>query len=115
MTIVLYFLGLGLDAATPADPRKLASANVGFAFELLREIAREQPGANLFISPFGASSVLQMAGNGAAGRTKAEMQAVLGTAGLQPAALKASLKDIGKSLNGRGTASTRFSNISTST
>jgi serpin B len=85
------------------DQQKLASANTDFAFKLLQEIAREQPGTNIFISPLSASSVLQMACNGAAGRTKTEMQRVLGTTNLQPAALDEAYKDIQESLNNRDT------------
>ena len=58
---------------------KLASANTGFAFKLLKQLAKEQPARNIFISPLGVSTVLQMVGNGAGGQTKTEMQQVLGT------------------------------------
>ncbi len=82
-----------------ADLQKLASANAGFAFKLLKQLAKEQPNTNHFISPFSAASVLQMACNGAAGQTKAEMQAVLGTTGLRPGAVNGGNRHIGKSLN----------------
>ena len=78
---------------------KLAAANTGFAFDLLKQIAGEQPNANIFISPFSVSSVLQMVANGAAGDTKTEMQRVLKTAGLAPDALNAACKDLNQSLN----------------
>jgi serpin B len=81
------------------DPEKLAAANNGFAFDLLRQIEREQPGENIFISPFSVSTALQMAGDGAAGETKTEMQRVLKTDGLEPAELNAACKSLDQSLN----------------
>jgi serpin B len=61
-------------AASPADEQKLASANTGFAFSLLKEITREQPARNVFLSPYSVSSVLQMICNGAGGKTLEELQ-----------------------------------------
>jgi serine protease inhibitor len=90
-------------AASPADQQKLASANNGFAFRLLKQLAKDQPGANIFISPYSASTVLQMVCNGAGGQTRAEMQQVLGTTGLLPDALNGANKDFDKSLNSGNT------------
>ena len=95
----LCFAGLTVLAAAPADQEKLASANTAFAFDLLKQITREQPGTNVFISPFSVSSVLQMVGNGAASETRAEMQRVLKTAGLPAGTLNAACKDLNQSLN----------------
>ena len=81
------FAALEACAASSADQQKLASANTGFAFKLLKEIAKEQPAQNVFISPYSVSSVLQMVCNGAGGKTKAEMQQVLGTSGMTLAAM----------------------------
>jgi serpin B len=97
--VLLCFAGLTVLAAAPADQEKLASANTGFAFDLLKQIIREQPGTNVFISPFSVSSVLQMVANGAAGETKAEMQRVLRTAGLPVETLNAACKSLNQSLN----------------
>ena len=55
---MLCLLGLGLQAASPADQQRLASANVGFAFKLLKQLTKDQPGTNIFISPYSASTVL---------------------------------------------------------
>ena len=71
-------------SAAPVDPQKLAAANNAFAFKLLRQIAKEQPAANIFISPYSAATVLQMVTAGAAGKTRSEMQQVLGTTDLSP-------------------------------
>jgi serpin B len=91
-------LGLSTFAVSAQDADKLAAANNGFAFDLLKQIAKEQPGENIFISPFSVSTALQMVGNGAAGETKTEMQHVLKTDGLKPAALNAACKSLNDSL-----------------
>ena len=61
------------------ESEKLAAANNSFAFDLLKQIEKEQSRENIFISPFSVSTALQMVGNGTAGETKAEMQRVLET------------------------------------
>jgi serine protease inhibitor len=99
----LCLLGFGLHAASPIDQQKLASANSGFAFKLLKQLAKDQPGTNIFISPYSASTVLQMACNGAAGQTKTEMQQVLGTTGLAAEALNTANKDCDQAINSQGT------------
>jgi serpin B len=103
ITGVLWLLGFGLQAASPADQQKLASANIGFAFKLLKQLAKDQPGKNIFISPYSASTVLQMACNGAGGQTKTEMQQVLGTTGLAEEALNAANKECDRAMNSQGT------------
>jgi serpin B len=69
------------------DLSKLAAANNAFAFKLLKQLATEQSGASIFVSPYSAATALQMAGNGAAGQTKTEMQQVLETSGISTMAL----------------------------
>ena len=81
------------------DSEKLAAANNGFAFDLLKQIAKEQPHENIFISPFSVSTALQMVGNGVAGETKAEIQRVLKTGGMAPDKLNAAAKSLNESLN----------------
>jgi serine protease inhibitor len=78
---------LAARAASPVDEQKLASANTGFAFKLLKELTKEQPARNVFFSPYSVSSVLQMVCNGAGGKTKQELQQVLGTTGMTLAAM----------------------------
>jgi serine protease inhibitor len=97
--LLICFTSLAVRADSPADPAKLAAANAGFAFDLLKQIVKEQPDANVFISPFSVSSVLQMVGNGAAGETRTEMQRVLKTAGLPAGALNGAVKSLDQSLN----------------
>src|ERR1017187_5177774 len=77
--LLICFTSLAARADLPADQAKLAAANTGFAFDLLKQIVQKQPDANAFISPFSVSSVLQMAGNGAVGETRTEMQRALNT------------------------------------
>jgi hypothetical protein len=67
--------------AADSDLSKLAAANNAFSFKLLKQLATEQPGASIFVSPYSAATALQMAANGAAGQTKTEMQQVLETSG----------------------------------
>jgi serine protease inhibitor len=77
---------------------KLPDANNGFAFDLLRQVAKEQPGQNIFISPYSVSTVLQILGNGAVGRTKTEIQSVLKTDDFPADELNGAWKDLNRSL-----------------
>jgi serine protease inhibitor len=81
MAAAMAFGNLSLFAQSGPDgvDRRLVSANSGFGFRLLRELAREQPRANIFVSPYSISSLLQMLGVGARGQTATELEAVLGT------------------------------------
>jgi serpin B len=89
--------------AAESEFSKLAAANNTFAFKLLKQLATEQPGASVFVSPYSAATALQMAANGAAGQTKTEMQQVLETSGLSPAALNAASKAAAELLNPKDT------------
>lgn len=93
------FIGLSAFAGLEPNSEKLAAANTGFAFDLLKQIAKEQPDKNIFISPFSVSTALQMVGDGAAGETKREMQRVLKTDVLTSAELNAACKSLNQSLN----------------
>ena len=73
----------------PVDEQLLSAADNTFAFRLLQQIAKDQPGADIFISPYSAATILQMVGNGAAGQTEIEMRQVLGTTGLSSTAIGA--------------------------
>lgn len=99
----LFLLGFGRQVASPAEPANLAAADAGFAFKLLKQITRNQPGANICVSPYSAFTVLQMACSGAGGQTKVEMARVLGTTGLSTNALNAAIRDVAKSLNSGST------------
>ncbi len=103
IAVLVLFAGLHQAAASLTDQQALAAANNGFAFKLLKQLAKDQPVTNIFISPYSASTVLQMVGNGAAGRTKTEMQQVLETAGLSSAVVNGANKEIAQSLNSGNT------------
>ncbi len=79
LAVLLAFQALGAES-NPLP--KLAAANNAFAFKLLKQVAAQNQSDNLFISPYSAATVLQMAVNGAAGQTKTEMQQVLEVTGL---------------------------------
>ena len=74
---LLCLAGISALADTQADQDSLAAANTHFAFDLLKQIAGKQPGGNVFISPYSVSTVLQMVVDGAAVRTKQEMESAL--------------------------------------
>jgi serine protease inhibitor len=93
--LAVFFAAVTVSAQ---ELNKLADADNGFAFDLLKQITTEHPRENIFISPFSVSTVLQMAGDGAAGETKAEMQHVLNTGNLSPEALKAACRAMNRSL-----------------
>jgi serpin B len=95
--------GLQINSAADADLSKLAAANNDFSFKLLKQLVTAQPGANVFVSPYSAATALQMAANGAAGRTKVEMQQVLETSGIATAALNEASKAAADLLNSNGT------------
>ncbi len=90
-------------AQTAEETAALAPANINFSFRLLNELVREEPGKNVFISPFSASVALQMAWNGARGQTKTEMERALGMAGLSAEVVNRAnqqlLQDIGRETN----------------
>src|SRR5262245_57978611 len=91
--IVLSTASVSAIAASPPEQEKLASANAEFTFALLQKVAQEQPATNIFISPYSASTVLEMIGNGAAGKTREEMERVLGTSGMPMAILNRACKE----------------------
>ena len=62
------------DVPVPAD---LVSANTRFAFELYRQVLKQDAGKNVFISPASVSIALAMTYNGADGSTKEAMARTL--------------------------------------
>jgi serine protease inhibitor len=61
-----------------ASPEATSPATGGFAADLYRQLAKENPGKNLFFSPYSMSVALTMAAEGARGETAEEMGKVLG-------------------------------------
>jgi serpin B len=89
-------------ASLPAE-QELDLANTSFAFNLLQQIGAEQPGTNIFISPYSASTVLQMVSTGAAGTTLTEMREALCTTSLTTPALCIANKEIHGIINNKNT------------
>ena len=89
--------------AATADEWKLAAADNGFAFQLLREVSAAKPAQNVFISAYSAATALQMVAGGAAGKTKAEMNTVLGTSGMSTETMGQANHEIAVSLNAGNT------------
>jgi serpin B len=81
---------------------RLAESDNSFGFELLRELAKQQPGANICISPYDAATLLQLAGGGAAGSTQSEMKRVLQTTAMSVADMKSGARALSKSLAANG-------------
>jgi serine protease inhibitor len=102
-TASILFLTLivisGAVPAAQADYAPLAAADNNFAFKLLKQLVKEEPSENIFISPYSASTVLQMGANGAVGQTKTEMQQMLGTENLSTADVNTANKNIAQALN----------------
>jgi serine protease inhibitor len=63
--------------ATPAEFAAARRANGGFAIDLYRQLSKEQPGKNLFFSPFSISTALLLAAEGAVDETFLQMTTVL--------------------------------------
>jgi len=103
-TTFAYCLAISASlAASQPGPQTPAAANAAFAFKLLRQLAKDQPRGNIFISPYGASTALQMASNGAGGKTKYEIQQVLGISSLQSNDLNQANTRVTRSLGAVGT------------
>ncbi|QXD14207.1 serpin family protein [Rhodocaloribacter litoris] len=69
-------------------------ADNGFGLRLFRTLHEAEPGQNLFISPLSVSMALGMTLNGAAGETRAAMEATLGKTGLSEEAINAAYRDL---------------------
>lgn len=94
--LAFVLVSIGVCRADGGSPTEVS--NAAFPFNLLRQLAQDHPASNISISPYSAATVLAMVGNGAAGRTQAEIQQVLGTTGLSAANVNAAHKSIVSSL-----------------
>ncbi len=97
LTLCMTFSMMKAPAQSSDETAKdsLVSANTGFGFRLLKQLAQAQPRKNIFISPYSVSSVLQMVSNGARGQTHQELQTVLGTTGLSAASMNSANAALG--------------------
>jgi serpin B len=101
LTALLCFGGLESRGATATN--ELVSANCGFAFNLLQQLVTNQPGSNIFISPYSASTVLQMVSVGAGGTTRTQMEQALDTTDLSIASLNEANQEISAIINRKNT------------
>jgi serine protease inhibitor len=97
--LVLGYVWALLAGICRADgPPPVEVSDAAFSFNLLRQLARDRPATNISISPYSAATVLEMVGNGAGGKTRAEMQQVLGTTGLSLDNVNAGHKNVAGAL-----------------
>ena len=68
----------GLPRQLTAGERQVLRAGNDFSLALFRQLAKVQPGKNVFVSPLSASMALGMAMNGASGTTLDAMRTTLG-------------------------------------
>lgn len=80
---------------------QIVDANTGFAFDLLREMRKQDSDVNVFLSPLSISMALTMTYNGADGATKTAMEDVLHLAGLDLDAINAGNAALLSALAGR--------------
>src|SRR5277367_2167654 len=97
IAVFVLLATIGHPAGAFAD-QPLPAANNAFGFSLFKQLAKDQPSTNISISPYSTATLLHMIGNGAAGKTKTEMQQVLGTIGLSAADVNAANKNVAQSL-----------------
>ena len=83
--------------------QELTSANTGFAFKLLKNLALKNPKQNIVLSPTSVSMALDMAYNGARGKTQKEMAETLGFNSMSLADVNKSYSDLMENLNNPGT------------
>ena len=72
----------------------LVESDNSFGLKLFREIAKEQPDSNVFISPLSVSMALGMTYNGADGSTKEAMEKTLEVSGLTVEEINLSYKNL---------------------
>jgi serine protease inhibitor len=70
----------------PEDPEAavVTEASSRFGFDLYRQLAKENPGGNLFFSPWSVFGALSMTVEGAREETAVEMGTVMGFPGIDP-------------------------------
>jgi len=85
--------------ATSVDSR-LVSGNTKFGFKLFAEVAKQDAGKNVFISPASVGLALAMTYNGAAGETKQAMERALEIQGMNHLELNQSYSQLRAALEG---------------
>ncbi len=107
MSIVLCMQLAGWSCSSPSEPdevtlgreltateAQLAASADHFGLNLFREVVRQQPDSNIFISPLSVSMALGMTANGAAGATLDSMRATLELADLTEAESNAAYQSL---------------------
>ena len=89
-----------LPRALTLAERTVVDATGSFAFDLARELAGDEPGKNLFISPLSASLALAMTMNGADGTTFQGMRTALRLDGLSETEINAAFQTLLELLDG---------------
>ena len=87
---VVMIVSCGIDEPADIHPEKnltendrvVVSNTNDFGFDVFRSVNRDNPGANVFISPLSISMALGMAYNGSAGTTRDAFTDVLGLGGM---------------------------------
>jgi len=105
MTFALCLASLTIQGAS-AEQEELSAGNNAFAFNLLRTLANERPGQNLFISPYSVSAALQIVCNGAEGETKKEMADALGTGAMSARDASTAFQQLSASLKQASSSAT---------
>jgi serpin B len=89
---------IAVSAAAGTANQVVGDGTTEFAFRLVRQLAKEQPSANIFVSPYSISAALQMVRNGASGETRKEMDATLGFPGIETAELAKAYRDTDRTI-----------------
>ncbi len=92
------FFWLTAAVALAGDVSGLARAGNGFALSFLGHVAQGQATQNIFVSPYSVSIALQMLCNGAAGKTRAEIQSALDNAHLPEDQINGYYKELNTSM-----------------
>ena len=103
--IIVLIFGLLLTIGCNKIPEKVeynlssidttvTDGNEDFAFNVFRELNKEETDGNLFISPFSISTALSMTYNGADGKTKEDMAKALSYAGIDISTINTSYKNL---------------------
>lgn len=79
---------------------KIAQGSADFGFRLFRDLAGDNPGDNLFVSPLSVTMALGMTYNGAAGGTKEAFEKTLGVENALPVEINGAYRDLRTTLIG---------------
>src|ERR1051326_4120376 len=98
LALFLFVICPVVSDAADREMEKLVSANTAFGFSLIKQVGRERPNDNVFISPYSVSAALQMLWQGAGSETRKEMEQVLGFKELKADLAAKDYKDLDESL-----------------